>query len=89
MTQDQDQNATLHCFSADEYDKAKRHLATQVAMMMGRKLEEGDWSSVYCAAKAIPVTTWSNLNIDINHNGVGVEQKLKFIELLLAGVEAS
>lgn len=44
--------------------------------MMGRKLEEGDWSSVYCAAKDIPHIGWSNLNIDVSHRGLGVEHKL-------------
>ena len=44
--------------------------------MMGRKLEEGDWTSVYCRAKGIPEDGWSNLYIDVNHNGLGVEMKL-------------
>lgn len=44
--------------------------------MMGRKLEEDDWNKVYCAAKNIPHMPWSNLNIDINYGGLGVEQKL-------------
>ena len=44
--------------------------------MMGRKLEEGDWTSVYCRAKRIPEDGWSNLYIDVNHNGLGVEMKL-------------
>ena len=71
-----DHNTSLPVFSAEEYTKAKIHLATQVAHMMGRKLEEGDWSKVYCAAKGIPEGGWSNLNIDINFNGLGVEHKL-------------
>ena len=44
--------------------------------MMGRKLEEGDWTRVYCRAKGIPDEGWSNLNIDVNHNGTGVEMKV-------------
>jgi hypothetical protein len=44
--------------------------------MMGRKLEEGDWSSVYCRAKQIPDGGWSNLHIDVNCNGLGLELKL-------------
>lgn len=67
---------TLPVFSKLEYERAKVYLATQVADMMGRKLEEGDWSRVYCAAKGIPDNGWSNLNIDINFNGLGVEHKL-------------
>ncbi len=43
---------------------------------MGRKLEEGDWSSVYCKAKGIPGRGWSNLYTDVIHEGLGVEMKL-------------
>lgn len=67
---------TLKAFSENEYKKAKLLLATQVAHMMGRKLEEEDWNKVYCMAKNIPLTGWSNLNIDVNYGGLGVEQKL-------------
>ena len=69
-------NATLRAFSKREFSNAKLHLATQVAHMMGRKLEEDDWNEVYCAAKGIPHTGWSNLNIDVNYGGLGIEQKL-------------
>lgn len=72
----QNYNATLPAFSDEEKKRAKLHLATQVAHMMGRKLEEDDWNKVYCAAKGIPHTGWSNLNIDVNYGGLGVEQKL-------------
>lgn len=44
--------------------------------MMGRKLEEGDWAKVYCAAKQIPLVGWSNLSIDIIHGNLGVEHKM-------------
>jgi len=71
-----DHNATLKAFSDKEYNKAKVLLATQVAHMMGRKLEEDDWNRVYCAAKEIPHSGWSNLKIDVNYCGLGVEQKL-------------
>jgi hypothetical protein len=66
---------TLKAFSKNEYKKAKIFLATQVAHMMGRKLEEDDWNKVYCNAKGIPYTGWSNLHIDVSHKGLGVEQK--------------
>ncbi|MEW6142943.1 MAG: hypothetical protein AB1597_07320 [Chloroflexota bacterium] len=69
-------SATLKAFSVDEVKKAKLRLATQVANMMGRKLEEDDWNKVYCAAKGIPHKGWSNLNIDVSCGGLGVEQKL-------------
>lgn len=68
-------NLTLKAFSDEQFQAAKLHLATKVVHMMGRKLEEGDWNSVYCAAKGIPYTGWSNLNIDVNYQGLGVEQK--------------
>jgi hypothetical protein len=67
---------TIEAFSASEGKLAKVLLATQVAMMMGRKFEEGDWARVYCKAKGIPEAGWSNLNIDINYRGLGVEHKL-------------
>lgn len=67
----------LPAFSATEYEKAKILLATQVVNMMGRKFEEADWGTVYCGAKGIPESNWSNLHIDINHNGFGVEHKMK------------
>jgi hypothetical protein len=67
---------TLAAFSAEEYKKAHELLATRVAFMMGRKLEEGDWAHVYCTAKNIPHRGWSNLNIDVIHNGLGVEHKM-------------
>ncbi len=65
----------LRAFSDEEFSLAKKLLSTQVASMMGRKLEEGDWSSVYCLAKGIPDGKWSNLNIDVNHGGLGLELK--------------
>ncbi|MXW45592.1 MAG: hypothetical protein F4109_09140 [Gammaproteobacteria bacterium] len=67
---------TLPVFSDEEYSRAKTILAAKVASMMGRKLEEGDWSDVYCKAKGIPEQGWSNLNIDVNHEGLGVEFKM-------------
>ncbi len=69
-------NTTLEAFSDEEFKIAKLHLTTMVARMMGRKLEEDDWNKAYCAAKGIPYTGWSNLNIDVNYRGLGVEQKL-------------
>ncbi len=67
---------TLAAFSAEEYNKAHELLATRVAFMMGRKFEEDDWAHVYCTAKSIPHRGWSNLNIDVIHNGLGVEHKM-------------
>lgn len=66
----------LQAFTDPEKELAKRWLATQVASMMGRKMEEGDWSRVYCLAKNIPDGGWSNLHIDVNYQGLGLEMKL-------------
>ena len=67
---------TLQPFTLYEKRRAKVLLAAKVATMMGRKLEEGDWSEVYCKAKHIPHKGWSNLHIDINHDGLGIEFKI-------------
>lgn len=66
---------TLPVFTIAQYKRMHRLLATKVAMMMGRKFEEDDWAEVYCIAKQIPNTGWSNLKIDIMHQGLGVEHK--------------
>lgn len=70
------QPLTLPAFSLDEKAHVHRLLATRVAFMMGRKFEEGDWADVYCTAKRIPNRGWSNLNIDVMHDGLGVEHKM-------------
>lgn len=66
---------TLSAFTNAEFAKAHELLATRVAFMMGRKFEEGDWQHVYCTAKTIPNRGWSNLRIDVIHNGLGIEHK--------------
>lgn len=66
---------TLPVFSSDEYQRMHHLLATKVAQMMGRKFEENDWSELYCLAKNIPYSGWSNLDIDIIHQGLGLEHK--------------
>ena len=68
--------ATLPVFSDQEYDNARRLLSAKVATMLGRKMEEADWDFVYCGAKQIPLTQWSNVNVDVNYNGLGVEHKM-------------
>ena len=67
---------TLPAFTERQKETAHVILATQVVFMMGRKLEEADWSSVYCRAKGIPERGWSNLNIDVMYKGLGVEHKM-------------
>lgn len=69
-------NDTLPAFDASEYALASVYLATTVATMMGRKFEEDDWSKVYCAAKHIAASTWSNLDIDVMSGRLGVEHKM-------------
>jgi hypothetical protein len=67
---------TLSAFTINERIEAHTLLATKVAFMMGRKMEEGDWAEVYCRAKHIPLRGWSNLDIDIMHESLGVEHKM-------------
>src|SRR5436309_1575427 len=67
---------TLPTFTPEQRIKAHALLAAKVAYMMGRKFEEGDWAEIYCKAKGIPLKGWSNLNIDIIHEGLGVEHKM-------------
>ena len=67
---------TLPCFTLDQRERAHELLAIRVAHMMGRKLEEADWAYVYCRAKGIPEGGWSNLNIDVMHENLGVEHKM-------------
>ena len=67
---------SLPTFSDEQAKRIKILLAAKVASMMGRKFEEGDWSEVYCKAKDIPDTGWSNLHIDIDYNGQGIEFKM-------------
>lgn len=66
----------LQAFTKPEYEKAHQLLATKVAFMMGRKFEEGDWADVYCGAKGIPTGGWSNLNIDVVFDCIGIEHKM-------------
>ncbi|MGB0561734.1 MAG: hypothetical protein ACPGVO_08000 [Spirulinaceae cyanobacterium] len=67
---------TIAAFSKTEFRDATHLLAAKVATMLGRKMEEGDWSFVYCNAKRIPEGGWSNLSIDVSHQGLGVEHKM-------------
>lgn len=66
----------LAAFTAEQKAMVQAHLALTVSEMMGRKLEEGDWATIYCAVKGIPDPGWSNLNIDVMFNNTGVEHKM-------------
>jgi len=68
--------ASLPAFTDEQKETVHSLLALTVAEMMGRKLEEGDWAAVYCSAKGIPNRGWSNLNIDVMHENLGVEHKM-------------
>lgn len=67
---------TLPAFTPDQKKAVHAFLAVKVAYMMGRKFEEGDWAEIYCKAKGIPIGKWSNLNIDVMHDLLGVEHKM-------------
>lgn len=67
---------SLPAFTESERDRLHGLLAMKVVEMNGRKLEEGDWSEVYCGAKGMENTGWSNLNIDVMHGALGVEHKM-------------
>src|SRR5439155_3000405 len=67
---------TLPAFTPEERDQVHALLGAKVAFMMGRKFEEGDWAEVYCRAKSIPCAGWSNLNLDVVYDGLGVEHKM-------------
>ncbi len=67
---------TIKAFTDKEKSIANDLLSAKVATMLGRKMEEADWDFVYCNTKNIPKTPWSNLHIDINYDGLGVEHKM-------------
>ncbi|GMV93800.1 MAG: hypothetical protein AMXMBFR82_35780 [Candidatus Hydrogenedentota bacterium] len=67
---------TLPAFTPEEVERVHSLLAIKVSYMMGRKMEEGDWADVYCRAKGISDKGWSNLNIDVMHDLLGVEHKM-------------
>lgn len=66
----------LPAFTKGEFETVQQLLALTVLKMMGRKMEEGDWCDIYCKAKGIPPTGWSNLKIDVMHGLLGVEHKM-------------
>ncbi len=67
---------TIPAFTADQLSRVQRLLATKVVQMGGRKLEEGDWTDIYCEALGYDNRGWSNLSIDVVHGNVGIEHKL-------------
>lgn len=67
----------IQAFDADEVLLATAEVNKLVRSLQGRKLEEGDWTGLYCRVKGVPDMGWSNLPFrDYLHDGVGVEFKL-------------
>lgn len=62
--------------SMQEQEVIKRLLAAKVVGMFGRKLEEADWTEVYCKARNLPLSGWSNLKLDVMLPGLGIEIKM-------------
>ena len=69
------QSKTVAAFTKTESVRPKLLLTAKVARMMGRKMEEDDWISVYCKGNQIPESSWSNLNIDVMHLAIDVNRK--------------
>lgn len=64
-------------FTRSEEVVARAELELLTKRLQGRKLEEDDWTSLYCKVKGAPEQKWSNLPFrDYIHNGVGVEFKM-------------
>ena len=67
----------LNPFTADQRAAAEIEVRRLARSLQGRKVEEGDWTDLYCRLKGVPSPGWSNLPFrDYLHEGVGVEFKL-------------
>ncbi len=67
----------LTSFDDEEMPKVESELTKLVKSLQGRKLEEGDWTALYCAVKGVADQGWSNLPFrDYLHDGKGIEFKL-------------
>lgn len=67
----------LTAFDTDEMAAVAIAMNKLVRQLQGRKLEEGDWTDLYCRIKGAPAHGWSNMPFrDYLHDGVGVEFKL-------------
>jgi len=51
----------IQAFDTDEVLMATAEVNKLVRSLQGRKLEEGDWTSLYCHVKGVPEMGWSNL----------------------------
>jgi hypothetical protein len=67
----------LQAFNPEEVLEASAMVNRLVRSLQGRKVEEGDWTSLYCEVKGAPDRGWSNLSFrDYLHDGIGVEFKI-------------
>lgn len=67
----------LVAFSAEEAALVAVEMDKLVRSLQGRKVEEGDWTDLYCKVKNAPNHGWSNLPFkDYYYNGVGIEFKI-------------
>jgi hypothetical protein len=70
-------NKYLTAFTGDQMTLAAVEMNRLVRSLQGRKVEEDDWTNLYCKVKDAPHPGWSNLPFrDYLHDGVGVEFKL-------------
>lgn len=70
-------NEYLRPFTEEQMEHARRGVSRLAVSLQGRKLEEGDWTDLYCSVKQVPSPGWSNLPFrDYIHGGLGVEFKL-------------
>lgn len=76
MLKNNNNNQYIRAFSQAETQQAQTLLEQLVLAKQGAKIEEADWSSLYCDVIGAPRQKLSNLPFrDFNHDGVGVEFK--------------
>ena len=67
----------LEAFDENQLLDASKRVNALVRSLQGRKVEEDDWTKLYCDVKNAPYPGWSNLPFrDYIHEGIGVEFKL-------------
>ena len=72
----QDPTAALPVFDSSQKEHVRAELVKITSEMQGRKLEEGDWTELYCEVLGIANRGWSNLHLDVMIPGLGIEQKM-------------
>lgn len=72
----QDPTAVLPVFNSSQKEQVRAALVKLTSEMQGRKLEEGDWTEIYCNVLGIANRGWSNLHLDVMIPGLGIEQKM-------------